>query len=111
MLYNTPPTKVLKNIYIEDVRDGWISPLCSFEEYLLLYKQIQKEIVGKQTVNDIFITGQSRHFLQRVIGTAVDPKIYREDHKKVSRSGVMIEDMKDALFNGIPRTPKKMAKI
>ena len=107
LLYNTPPIKELKKIYMEDVDEGWISSLCSFEEYVLLYKKIQSEIVGKHTVNNILITGQSRHFLQRVIGTAVDPKIYKNEHKKIARSGVEIEDIIETLFHGIPRSPQE----
>ena len=54
----------------------------------------------------ITITGQRQHFIQRVCGTAVDPKIYREKHKKEHRDGVEIEDLIDAIENGIPRPVK-----
>ena len=50
------------------------------------------------TSGGITITGQSKHFIQRVIGTGVDPLKLKEDLRVISRSGVAIEDIKDALF-------------
>lgn len=36
--------------------------------------------------------------MQRVIGTMVDPKKLKEDLQVVRRSGVSVDDIKDALF-------------
>lgn len=104
---NSPKEKILKlfSVYEEDVKAGWITPLFSFKEYVELYERIEKDIIGKTTVGGVVIKGQSRHFLQRVIGTKVDPKIYREHHRKLSRSGVEFEDIVDALFDGVAYDP------
>ena len=45
--------------------------------------------------------------MERTIGTAVDPKILKEDLKIVRRSGVEIDDIKEALFNGTIRNIKE----
>ena len=51
-----------------------------------------------KTSAGIKITGQSKHFMERVIGTKEDPKTHRP------RSGVSIEDIQDALLHGTLRT-------
>ena len=56
--------------------------------------------MGLTTSNGIKITGQSKHFIERVFGTNLDPKTNR------SRSGVEINDIKDALLNGSVRIRK-----
>ena len=84
--------------YTKAVETGWISPLSGFENYKTLYNRIQNEAVGSETVNGILITGQVPHFMQRVIGTMVDPKILKEDHRIIRRSGVEVDAIKDALF-------------
>lgn len=103
--YNNSPAKKLKQIYDEDVAAGWISPLVSFEEYLVLYNRINNEIIGKTTSNGLLIKGQTRHFMQRLAGTMVDPKILKEQHRIVRRSGVELEDVMEVLFEGTPRKP------
>lgn len=102
MQYSNSPVDVrqLMHIYDEDVAAGWISPLCEFDNYLELYLQIEHTIIGTNTSNGIIITGQSRHFIQRVIGTMQDPETGRK------RTGVSITDIKQALRAGIPREPK-----
>ena len=103
--YNSTPVEKLALMYEESVSTGWITPLCSFDEYVKLYRQLEREVVGHKTVNGIVITEISKHFMERLIGVAVDPKIYKEDHKKKSRSGVSIETIKAALFGGNVRKP------
>ena len=83
--------------YAEDVETGWISALSDFKHYKHLYQRIQDEVVGKTAANGIVISGQVPHFMQRVIGTAIDSKILKENLKVVRRSGVLLEDIKDAL--------------
>ena len=84
--------------YAEDVEKGWISPLSGFDNYKMLYKSIETEIVGKTTSNGITINGQVPHFMQRVIGTAVDPEKLAKDLTIIRRSGVDLKDVKRALF-------------
>ena len=98
--YNSSPLKNEQEMlvrYKEDVDSGWISPLVGFDGYMNLYNRINTEIIGMTTSNGIPITGQSRHFLQCVIGTREDPI------KKTIRSGVEIDDITDALLNGTAR--------
>ena len=63
-----------------------------------LYEKIENDIVGMETSTGIKITGQSKHFMERVIGTKEDPKTHRP------RSGVDIGDIQDALIHGTLRT-------
>ena len=99
---NDPPKMVYRSTllkqYARDVQTGWISPLSGFENYERLHGRIQNEIVGRTTANGVLITGQRDHFMQRVIGTMVDPKKLKEDLQVVRRSGVSVDDIKDALF-------------
>lgn len=96
--YNDPPRYELLKQYAGDVKSGWLSPLAGFDRYEELYNKIQTEIVGKKTPNGIKITGQAKHFMQRVIGTMVDPDKLKNDMKIIRRSGVEYEDVFNALF-------------
>lgn len=102
--YNNPPEYELLQRYARDVESGWISPNASFDNYSTLYHRIESEVVGSRTSNGLLITGQSEHFMQRVLGTAADPKT------GLLRSGVTIEDIQDALANGIPRSIRESVK-
>lgn len=97
--YNDTARYQLLQRYAKDVKSGWISPLVRFDGYEELYNRIQNEIVGKRTANGILLTGQSRHFLQRVVGTMVDPQQLKQNLRVIRRSGVEIDDIKDALFS------------
>lgn len=96
--YNNSPAYKLLQRYARDVEAGWISPNADFGNYLKQYNRIQNEIVGTKTKNGINITGQSQHFMQRVLGTGADP-----GHGGVARSGVSVDDIIDALQNGAVR--------
>lgn len=96
--YTNSPRYALLQRYSEDVKSGWISPLVGFDGYERMYNRIQSEIVGRRTSNGILITGQSRHFTQRVVGTMIDPKKFRNDLQIIRRSGVEVDDIIDALF-------------
>ena len=99
MKYNRPEEYTLLKQYAKDVKDGWISPLSGFENYKALHKRIQTEIVGNTAADGTVISGQVPHFMQRVIGTMVDPKKIKDDLQVVRRSGVEIDDIFDALFH------------
>lgn len=98
MKYNNPKEFSLLTDYTNSVKSGMISPLSGFKNYKSLYEKIGNDIVGIETSTGIKITGQSKHFMERVIGTKEDPKTHRP------RSGVDIEDIQDALLHGTPRT-------
>lgn len=98
MKYNEPEEFRLLTDYTNSVKNGMISPLSGFENYKTLYEKVEKDVVGMKTSTGIKITGQSKHFMERVIGTKEDPKTHRP------RSGVSIEDIQDALLHGTLRT-------
>ena len=111
--YNITPAKEkeLAEIYERNVRNGWISPLSGFDNYKNLYGRVENEVVGLQTSNGIVIKSQSEHFLQRVIGTAINPaKVHNglrtmtgtnpQGYRSLARSGVEIEDIVEALVFG-----------
>lgn len=97
--YDNSPRYALLEQYAKDVQTGWISPLAGFETYEKLYHRIQNEIVGRTTSAGTEITGQVPHFMQRVIGTMVDPQKLKDDLQIIRRSGVSVDDIKDALFS------------
>ena len=70
-----------------------ISPLSSFKNYQKIYDEINEKVIGVKTFEGSEVTRQSKHFMERVIGTMKDPKTGR------SRSGVSVEGIKDALEN------------
>ena len=101
MKYNEPKEFNLLTDYKNSVENGMISPLSGFKNYKKLHGKIEKNIVGMRTSNGIRISGQSKHFIERVIGTKEDPKTERP------RSGVEIEDIRYALLYGQVRTRKR----
>lgn len=101
MKYNEPKKFELLTDYKNSVANGMISPLSGFENYKKLHGRIEKELVGMKTSNGIKISGQSKHFIERVIGTKEDPKTERP------RSGVEIEDIHYALLYGEVRTRER----
>ena len=108
--YNDSPRYELLQRYARDVDSGWISPLSRFDNYEALYNQIQAEIVGTTASNGVVITGQSQHFMQRVIGTMVDPQKLRDNLQIIRRSGVDINSIKDTLYNPVEVCPIRVSQ-
>ena len=108
--YNDSPRYELLQRYAHDVDSGWISPLSRFDNYEALYNQIQTEIVGTTASNGVVITGQSQHFMQRVIGTMVDPQKLRDNLQIIRRSGVDINNIKDTLYNPVEVCPVRVSQ-
>lgn len=100
MKYNNSPEYKLMNAYITSVKKGKISPLVGYDHYKKLHNEINNSLVGLTTTNGIEITGQSDHFIERVIGVIKDP----DTGKK--RLGVELQDIQDALTNGKAMKPK-----
>lgn len=94
MKYNNSPECKLMNAYITSVKKGKFSPLVGYDHYKKLHNEINNSLVGLTTTNGIEITGQSDHFIERVIGVIKDP----DTGKK--RLGVELQDIQDALTNG-----------
>lgn len=99
--YNESPDYQLFARYSRSVQNGMISPLAGFDNYVKSYRRIQSELVGKETVNGIRITGQSIHFMERVLGTKEDPK------NKRPRSGVEVDEIVACVTVGKLRRVKK----
>ena len=109
--YNSPSDKELNRRYTRDVEQGWISPLCGFQNYKNLYYDIQENVIGLKTPSGITIRSQSEHFLARVIGTQLNPdnvkngvyfitKKKKIEFKSNARNGVSVNDIVDAIQNG-----------
>lgn len=96
---NTNEWELFKD-YTKSRSNNMISAFTSFDDYKMYKYKVEKELVGLTTSNGIKITGQSKHFLERIFGTSEDPKTKR------AREGVEIEDIKDALLNGTIRIRK-----
>ena len=95
MMYNKPDEYKLMQTYSKSVDSGMMSPLVGYEKYKEYHKRVEKELVGLTTSNGIEIKSQSNHFLERVCGTISDPT-----HEGAKRSGVELEDIKEALLYG-----------
>lgn len=93
MKYNKPEEFALLTDYKNSVESGMISPLSGFKNYSKIYNQIEKNVVGVYTAEGTKVTGQSKHFMERVIGTMCDPKTGKP------RSGVSVEDILESLIN------------
>ncbi len=87
--------------YVKSRQNNMISVFTPYSQYKEYKEIIDSDIVGLTTGNGIKITGQSKHFIERVFGTNEDPKTNRP------RSGVEISDIKEALLNGSVRIRKK----
>lgn len=95
MMYNKPDEYKLMQTYSKSVDSGMMSPLVGYEKYKEYHERVEKELVGLTTSNGIEIKSQSNHFLERVFGTISDPT-----HEGAKRSGVELEDIKEALLYG-----------
>ena len=98
--YNNGEEWNLVKDYVKSRENNMISAFTPYSQYKEYKEIINSDIVGLTTSNGIKITGQSKHFIERVFGTNLDPKTNR------SRSGVEINDIKDALLNGSVRIRK-----
>lgn len=88
--------KWLLDGFVKAVDKGDVSPLVGVDKYIETARQIEKELVGITTKNDIEIKGYVTHFIDRIIGQHSADDIPR----KGMRKGVYVEDVKDALING-----------
>lgn len=98
--YNNSNEWNLIKDYVKSRENNMISAFTPYIQYKEYKEIINSDIVGLTTSNGIKITGQSKHFIERVFGTNEDPKTNRP------RSGVEINDIKDALLNGSVRIRK-----
>lgn len=93
--YNDVERYRLLQDYAKSVSRGMLSPLTGFDMYERYHHRIQNKLIGFVTSSGIEIKSQSKHFLERVFGTKADPT-----HGNKPRSGVLLEDIKNALTSG-----------
>lgn len=98
--YNNSNEWNLVKDYVKSRRNNMISAFTPYSQYKEYKTIIDSDIVGLITNNGIKITGQSKHFIERVFGTNADTQTNRP------RSGVEISDIKDAILNGSIRIRK-----
>lgn len=94
--YNYPERWSLLKDYYKSRGTNMISAFSTFDDYVKYKQIIDSEIVGLVTSDGVTIKGQSKHFIERVLGTGEDP------HTGRPRNGVEIEDIKEALLTGKP---------
>lgn len=100
MKYNKAEEFELLRNYVNSVKKGMVSPLSGFKNYKKIHDSLEKDVVGIDTTEGVKVTGKSKHFMERVIGTMRDPQTGKP------RSGVSVEDISEALTN-----PVKVNKI
>ena len=85
MQMGTEDKKILSH-YAAEIESERLSPLVPFSRYMDMRDEIEHRIVGITTSTGLKITGQSLHFVDRVIGSVAD-----------RRDGVSIDDCIKAL--------------
>lgn len=101
--YNDSKEWELLKDYKKSRESNMISAFTTFNDFKKYRDIIDKDIVGLKTANEIEIKSQSKHFIERVLGTSYDPD------KKRPRDGVGIEEIKNTLTNPlkVKEEPKK----
>lgn len=91
--------------YIKDYckarANGDISAFSSFKDYKKYSNQLNEKVIGITTVDGIEIKSNSKHMIDRILGTDLDRKTGR------ARSGVEIDGILDALKNPVDITVEK----
>lgn len=99
MKYNDSEQFELLKDYVRSVKNGMVSPLSGFANYVRIYNEIDQKIVGIKASEGATVVNQSKHFIERVIGTMEEPKT------KKPRSGVTVDEIKEALKTPIDVKP------
>ena len=102
MKYNDKKEYELLQAYIKSVDKGMIKPLTSYSYYKKIVNEIDEKLVGITTSNGIKITGQAKHFAERVIGgeRKSQKEIEKHPERDWHRKGVSVDEIKDNLQNG-----------
>ncbi|GAC41895.1 minor capsid protein, partial [Paenibacillus popilliae] len=87
MKYNDPEEFEMMGDYRKAIDIGELSPVAGFKLYKQINQEIDKMLVGITTPNGLLITGKSKHFIARVIGSV-----------EQRRNGVDIKDILKALL-------------
>ncbi len=91
--YNNSTKWELFKDYTKSRSSNMISVFTSFDDYKKYKTIINEEIVGLKTANGIEIKSQSKHFIERVLGTSFDTE------KKKPRDGIEANDILKTLTN------------
>lgn len=86
MKYNDGDEWGLFQDYVKSIKREELTSLASFNLYKSVSKEIDEKLIGLTTSNGIQITGKSKHFIARVIGSVVQ-----------KRSGVPIDNIISAI--------------
>lgn len=95
MKYNDFKEFGLLTDYTNSVKNSMISPLPGFENYKKIHNNLEKNVVGIDTVEGTRVKGKSKHFMECVIGIICDPRTGK------SRSGVSVGDILELLINPV----------
>ena len=95
--YNNKEEWELLKDYTHSRNKGMLSSISTFEDYKHYKKRIEDEIVGITTADGREIKGQTKHFIERLLGTTT---IDANGNIK-NRDGVEVESVRDALTNPI----------
>lgn len=96
MKYNDKAEYSRLEKYVASVsKSGDASPLLGYDIYREKCLEIERELIGIKTVNNIEIKDYSAHFVCRAIGKTNKPK-----PNEAKKYPVDINDIKDALMNG-----------
>ncbi|WP_373599434.1 minor capsid protein [Paraclostridium bifermentans] len=101
--YNKTNEWELLKDYKKSRQSNMISAFTPFSDYKTFKSRIEKELIGLITSNGIEIKTQSKHFIERVVGTSFDPE------KKRPRDGVDLNVIEDTLKRPlkVKEEPKK----
>lgn len=85
--YNENEWELFKS-YSQSIKSGELTPLADFELYKNTSNEIDLKLIGRTTSNGIKITGKSKHFISRVIGSV-----------EQRRNGIPIDAILEAITN------------
>lgn len=103
--YSNKTESDLYDRYLRQVKNGTVSPLSTFDNYKKQYAAVNEKIVGVTTSEGTEIKEQSKHFIERIIGTMDDPEKHRP------RSGVSVDDALNALKSPLQMKEAKNGKV
>ncbi len=92
-VYNCNPTYIVKDVERTNIN-------CWFSKIVL---STIFDFCRRKEMDGIEIKSINEHFMHRLFGRLLDPKIYEEQHKIVRCSRVEADNVIDALLNGSPR--------
>ncbi|TSO25471.1 hypothetical protein [Lactobacillus sp. LL6] len=93
VMYNNGTENKTLKAYIKAREKGTGESVVSFYDYVDAMKQLDKEVIGINTVDNQDIISYSNHLIDRIFGVREDP----DGHKRI---GVSIDEIKEMLKQG-----------